>query len=129
MVSPPTQPLPVHNLLSLVPPLYLAEDKTEVPSEVLKAIRVAIPSDAASLASFQKARTPTPSVAHSSPMDASPAIGTHYLPTGHSGTVPDQPTIPDLTQIYDSLQETVREDLPPSRKSLRTSLTVWVNAW
>ena len=47
---------------------------TEVQASVYEAMRVAVPSDVATNAAFIRAQTPTPSVAHSSPMQASPAM-------------------------------------------------------
>ena len=58
---------------------------TEVPASTYEAMRVAVPSDVATNAAFIQARTPVPSVAHSSPMQTSPAMVTPNLP----GNPPD----------------------------------------
>ena len=82
---------------------------TEVPASAYEALRVAVPSDVATNAAFIRARTPEPSVAHSSPMQASPAMATPNLPGDppgiaehiHTNTFVEQGTnAPNLSQVY-----------------------------
>ena len=72
-------------------------------------MRVAVPSDVATNAAFIKARTPVPSVAHSSPMQASPAMVTQNLPGNPPGIAAHMSTnalveqgmdAPNLLQVY-----------------------------
>ena len=82
---------------------------TEVPASAYEALRVAVPSDVATNAAFIRARTPVPSVAHSSPMQASPAMVTSNLPGNPPGitaqiytneTVEQGLNAPNLSQVY-----------------------------
>ena len=82
---------------------------TEVPASAYEAIRVAVPSDIATNAAFIQARTPVPSVANSSPMQASPAMVTPNLPGNPPGIDAYIPTndaveqgmaAPNLSQVF-----------------------------
>ena len=82
---------------------------TEVPASIYEAMRVAVPSDVATNAAFIRARTPVPSVAHSSPMQASPAMVTPNLPGNPPGIPEHMPTnevveqglnAPNPSQVY-----------------------------
>ena len=82
---------------------------TEVPASAYEALRVAVPSDVATNAAFIQARTPVPSVANSSPMQASPAMATPNLPGDPPGIAEHIPTntfveqgtnAPNLSQVY-----------------------------
>ena len=82
---------------------------TEVAASTYEAMRVAVPSDVATNAAFIKARTPVPSVAHSSPMQASPAMVTQNLPGNPPGIAAHMSTnalveqgmdAPNLLQVY-----------------------------
>ena len=61
---------------------------TEVPASAYEVLRVAVPSNVATNAAFIQARTPPPSVAHSSPMQASPAMAPSNLP-GNPPSLPE----------------------------------------
>ena len=82
---------------------------TEVSAAAYEAMRVAVPSDVATNAAFIRARTPVPSVAHSSPMQASPAMVTPNLPGDPPGITAQIVTnelveqgmdAPNLSQVY-----------------------------
>ena len=81
----------------------------EVPASAYEALRVAVPSDVATNAAFIQARTPVPSVANSSPMQALPAMATPNLPGDPPGIAEHIPTntfveqgmnAPNLSQVY-----------------------------
>ena len=82
---------------------------TDVLASIYEAIHVAVPSNVATNAAFIRVRTPVPSVAHSSPMQASPAMAPSNLPGNppglpapmHTNTVVEQGTdAPNASQVY-----------------------------
>ena len=108
---------------------------TEVPHSTYEAMRVAVPSDVATNAAFIRARTPVPSVAHSSPMQASPAMVTLNLPRNPPDIGEPTPTnalieqgmgAPNLSQVYTDVTMyggTLNEDntLLPASEQVRNS--------
>ena len=108
---------------------------TEVPASTYEALRVAVPSDVATNAAFIQARTPAPSVANSSPMQASPAMATQNLPGNPPGITEPIPTdtfveqgavAPNLSQVFTDVTmqvEALNEDntLLPASDQVRNS--------
>ena len=108
---------------------------TEVPASAYEALRVAVPSDVATNAAFIQARTPVPSVANSSPMQASPAMATPNLPGNPPGIaehmftnaeVEQGAAAPNLSQVFTDVTmhvEALNEDntLLPASDQVRNS--------
>ena len=92
---------------------------TEVPASTYEAMRVAVPSDVATNAAFIRARTPVPSVAHSSPMQALPAMVTPNLPGNPPGIPEHLPTNEIVEQGMDA----------PNPSQVYTDVTMHVGAF